>query len=150
MNLIRFNTSRLPEPFDRIGVFQRELNRLFDSSFGAAGEFASSEEWRPSLDLAHDEENVVVSLDAPGMSKDAFDISLANNTLTISGERKTPDGKDGESVLRRERFSGRFSRSITLPPGIEADKVSAEYTDGILTVSLPKAEVAKPRRISIR
>ncbi len=150
MNLIRFNTSRLPEPFDHLGSFQREINRLFDSSLGALRDFNSADEWTPRLDLSHDDEKVVVALDAPGLSKEAFDISLEDSTLTISGERKQPELAEGESVVRRERFSGRFTRSVTLPPGIEADQVSADYSGGVLTVSLPKPEVVKPRRISIQ
>jgi len=150
MNLIRLNKARFTDPFDHLDSFQREVNRLVSSSFGALGNLASSDTWSPSLDLSQDDDNFVVALDAPGLSKEAFHVSLEDGVLTISGERRFPEVKEEDNVLRRERFSGSFSRSLTLPAAVDSEKVSAAYTDGVLTITLPRSEAAKPRQIQIK
>lgn len=149
MNLIQLTKSRLADPLDHLDSFQREINRLFNSSVGSLSNLVPADTWSPFLDLRQDDDNFVVALDAPGLSKDAFQISLEDGVLTISGERKAPELEDGENVLRRERFTGSFSRSITLPATVDSEKVSAAYTDGVLTVTLPRSEAAKPRQIKI-
>ena len=104
--------------------------------------------WTPALDLYQDNDNVVPTVELPGMRKEDIDISLNDGVLTIAGERQNSLG-EGENAERTERFSGKFRRSITLPSRVDAGKVSASYKDGILTVTLPKAEEAKPRQIQI-
>jgi HSP20 family protein len=103
--------------------------------------------WTPALDLYQNNDNVVAVVELPGMRKEEIEISLQDGTLTISGERKDETVK--ESAARTERFSGKFRRSVTLPTRVDVNSVNATYKDGILTVTLPKAEEAKPKQIQI-
>ena len=104
--------------------------------------------WSPALDLYQNADNVVAVVELPGMRKEGIEISLHDGTLTVSGERKS-ESVEGEKAERTERVTGKFRRSITLPARVETDKVNATYKDGILTVTLPKAEDAKPKQIQI-
>ena len=103
----------------------------------------------PALDLYQNSENVVAVVELPGMRREDIEISLHDGTLTISGERKR-ETSNGERAERTERYIGKFRRSITLPTRVDANKVSAIYRDGILTVTLAKAEEAKPKQIPVR
>ncbi len=104
--------------------------------------------WTPALDVYQNPDNVVAVLELPGMRKEEIEISLHDGTLTIAGERKSGSGETDQAE-RTERFVGRFRRTITLPTQVDAGKVSASYKDGILTVTLPKAEEAKPKKIEV-
>lgn len=104
--------------------------------------------WSPALDLYQNSDNVIAVVELPGMRKEDIDVSLHDGMLTIAGERPTSSG-EGENAERTERFSGKFRRSITLPTRVDAGKVSATYKDGILTVTLPKAEEAKPKKVEV-
>jgi HSP20 family protein len=129
------------------------MNRLFDPS--SAPGFTGREDrllgvWSPPLDVYQDKDHVFVKVELPGMKKEDIQISLHENTLTISGERKQErEVKEGDGY-RSERFFGRFHRSITLPVAVQANNVKAQYKDGILAVSLSKAEEAKPRQIEVQ
>jgi HSP20 family protein len=105
--------------------------------------------WTPALDLYQNNDNVVAVVELPGMRKEDIEISLHDGMLTIGGERKSETGTNGENATRTERFTGKFRRSITLPTRVDANKVNASYKDGILTVTLPKAEEAKPKQIQV-
>jgi HSP20 family protein len=126
------------------------LRDLLDSAFqlaSSAPDFASG--WAPALDVFEDDSKITVQLEAAGMEKEDFDISLQDGVLTISGERKfKSEGHEGES-LRSERSFGTFSRSITLPSPVNGEAVKATYEDGVLTVTLPKTEEAKPKKIQV-
>jgi HSP20 family protein len=122
-----------------------ELDRLFDKSFGVQ----LSRSWNPALDLYEDKDNVFVKLEVPGVKKEDIQISLQDGELSISGERKSEEKFEDAEVRRTERFVGSFQRTVALPAEVKGDQVKAEYKDGILTVTLPKAEEAKPRRIQI-
>jgi HSP20 family protein len=104
--------------------------------------------WTPALDLYQNNDNIVAVVELPGMRKEDIEISLQDGMLTISGERKEEYGKE-DGATRSERSTGKFRRSITLPTRVDANKVNATYKDGILTVTLPKAEEAKPKQIQI-
>ena len=105
--------------------------------------------WVPALDVYEDKDNLTVKAELPGMKREEIEVSLHDGALTISGERKS-ETKDGNAeVYRSERFVGRFQRTVTLPSPVASDKVKASYKDGILTVTLPKAEEAKPRKIQV-
>jgi HSP20 family protein len=104
--------------------------------------------WSPALDLYQNNDSVIAVLELPGMRKEDIGISLHDGTLTISGERKS-SSRNGEAAERTERYVGSFRRSIGLPVRVDANKVNATYRDGILTVTLPKAEEAKPKRINV-
>jgi HSP20 family protein len=118
----------------------------FWSSFARQGQLFSG--WSPALDLYQNNDNVVAVIELPGMRKEDIEISLHDGTLTISGERKSESSND-EKAERTERYVGKFRRSITLPTRVNANKVRATYRDGILTVTLPKAEEAKPKQIQV-
>jgi HSP20 family protein len=136
------------DPFEQLSHLREEVNRLFESPFG--GLTQAFNEWSPAIDLYEDKNNVVVKAELPGMKKEEIDVSLREGALTISGERKFEheEGKKGETY-RSERFFGRFQRSVMLPTEVDESKVSAAYKDGILTITLPKSEKAKPKQIEV-
>ena len=152
MSLIRYQapeTSTWPS-FDRWASLRDEMNRLFDlptmSNLARQAQLFSN--WAPVLDLYQTADNVVAVVELPGMRKEDINISLHDGMLTIAGERQSSSG-EGENAERTERFSGKFRRSISLPTRVDASKVSATYKDGILTVTLPKAEEAKPKKVEV-
>jgi HSP20 family protein len=152
MSLIRYtNRGVAPWPtLDRWSSLRDELNSLFELPFGTAfdrtGELFSG--WSPALDLYQNNDNFIAMIELPGMRREDIEISLHEGTLTISGERKHETG-NGDKAERTERYIGKFRRSITLPARVNPDKVSAVYREGILTVTLPKAEEAKPKQIQV-
>jgi HSP20 family protein len=152
MNLIHYHapdaTSSLA--LDRWSNLRDELNSFFElpfsASFGRASQLFTG--WSPALDLYESGDHLVAVVELAGMHKEDIDISLHDGTLTISGERKR-ESTNGEKTQRTERYVGTFRRSITLPTRVDAGKVSAIYQDGILKVTLPKAEEAKPKQIKV-
>ena len=151
MNLIRYQAPRLSAwpTLDRWSNLREELNSLFESPFlGTSNRQDLFGGWSPALDLYQNNDNVVAVLELPGMRKEDIEISLHDGTLSISGERKN-SSSNGDKAERTERYIGSFRRSIGLPVRVDGNKVSATYQDGILTVTLPKAEEAKPRRINV-
>lgn len=152
MNPIRYQNPELVlwPSLDRWTSLRDDLNSLFESPFwsgvGRAGQLFSG--WSPALDLYQNNDNVIAVAELPGMRREDIQISLHDGTLTISGERKR-ESSTGEKAERTERYIGTFRRSITLPARVDANKVTATYRDGILTVTLPKAEEAKPKQIQV-
>jgi HSP20 family protein len=131
---------------------RNEIDRLFDSPFAGWSEglqpFMSG--WSPALDLHEDKDNFFVRAELPGMKKEDIEISLHEGVLTLSGERKEEKKHEGVAIHRSERFVGRFQRTLTLPSAVDLDKVKATYEDGLLTVTLPKSEAAKPKQIQVK
>ncbi len=152
MNIIRYQnpstTSATFSPLARLSAFQSEVDRLFDLPFFGR-ESSRSAGWTPVLDLHQDKDSLFVHAELPGMKKEDVTLSLHDGILTLSGERRHEKAHDEKTTLRNERFFGRFERSITLPTPVDTTRVSASYEDGVLTVTLPKAEAAKPRQIEI-
>ena len=152
MSLIRYQSPELSTwpSLDRWADLRDEMNSLFELPM--TGNLARQAQlfsgWTPALDLYQNNDNVVAVVELPGMRKEDIDISLHDGMLTIAGERQSSSG-EGENAERTERFSGKFRRSITLPTRVDAGKVSASYKDGILTVTLPKAEEAKPKKVEV-
>jgi HSP20 family protein len=147
MNIIRYrNDSTVWSPFDRLS----SLRDLLDSAFQLAGSGPDlGPGWSPALDVFEDESKITVKLEVAGVKKEDFDISLEGDLLTISGERKAEsETREGES-LRSERTFGPFSRSITLAAPVKADEINAVYEEGTLTLTLPKTEEAKPKKIHV-
>jgi HSP20 family protein len=133
-----------PEPFSS------EINRLFDSLFEPAnGQANRSQRWAPAMDLIEAEDHFLLKADLPGLGEDDVAIEVQDNVLTVSGERKTEHERKEKGFYRLERSFGRFSRSLTLPEGVDADRISASFDKGVLAISIPKPEERKPRRISI-
>jgi len=135
--------------FDRLATLRDEINRLFESPLeGESSEVFNA--WAPAIDLYEDKDSLVVRAELPGMKKEDIDISLRENTLSISGERRNEKKYEGSETSRQERVFGRFTRTIALPKQVDATKVKAAYKDGVLSVTLPKAEEAKPKQIEIQ
>jgi HSP20 family protein len=139
----------VPTVLEEMGRMQREMNKwmggfTFERPLGAAV-FPAINAW-----TTDDEEVVVAQL--PGVNPDEIDLSVVNDVLTISGERKTVDGVENVETRyhRRERTNGKFSRSIQLAFAVAADKITAGYEDGVLKVTLPRAEADKPRKITVQ
>jgi len=150
MSLTRYQAPELAtwSPFDRLSTLRDEMNRLFDLSFDKSSPQARLfTGWAPALDVHQDKENVYVKAELPGMKKEEIEITLHDGVLNLSGERRREE-VDGENS-RSERFFGRFHRSVAVPTRVQSDNVSASYKDGILTVTLPKAEEAKPKQIEV-
>src|SRR5262245_36849733 len=152
MTLIRYQTAELTpwSAADRWSNLRDELNSFFElpfwSNFARTGQLFTG--WSPALDLYQSNDNVIAVVELPGMRKEEIEISLHDGTLTISGERKQ-ESANGEKAERTERYVGSFRRSIALPTRVDGNKVSATYRDGILTVTLPKAEEVKPKQIQV-
>src|SRR5215208_1253670 len=153
MTLIRYQSPELSpwSAADRLSNLRDELNSFFElpfsSSLARAGQLFSG--WSPALDLYEGSDNVTAIVELPGMRKEEIEISLHDGTLTVSGERKRESSSNGDKAERTERYVGTFRRSIALPTRVDANKVSATYRDGILKVTLPKAEEAKPKQIQV-
>ena len=110
---------------------------------------ASTDDWAPSVDISETDDNFEVRAELPGVAKDDLHVSVKDNLLTLSGEKRQEEVDDTQNYRRVERRYGSFQRSFTLPPEVATDNIKAEYTDGVLTLSIPKPEVAKPTEIPI-
>ncbi|HEX5220871.1 MAG TPA: Hsp20/alpha crystallin family protein [Verrucomicrobiae bacterium] len=138
-------------PGAQLNRLRNEIDRLFEDPFGAFARAASFfEGWEPSLDVYEDRDKITIKAELAGMKLEDIDVRVDGNTLSISGERKCEEEKTEGERCRSERYFGRFQRSIGLSTAIDAEKVSAKYRDGILTVVCPKAEQAKSRQIEIK
>jgi HSP20 family protein len=141
------NTITRWEPLTR---FQDQLTRLFDEPvFRGFPTPTSLTVWTPAVDIFETEHEIVLKAELPDMNEKDIDVRVEKNTLTLSGERKYEKEFNEENALRTERYYGTFSRSFTLPNTVKVDAVKAEYKNGVLTVSLPKLEEAKPKQIKV-
>jgi HSP20 family protein len=144
MNLVRWT------PFSEVSLLQNQMNRLFDSALHAGlGETGGTTSWVPAADIYESDEDLVVNLDLPGVDPKMVDIRVENNVLTIRGERQFNNKQNSENYHRVERSYGAFGRSFTLSTAVNPDKIRATYQSGVLTIVMPKAETAKPRKIQI-
>ena len=141
-------------PFHNIGTIQDRMNRIFDEAL--SGQRAGSEEdwglggsWAPAVDIFEHEGNIVLKAELPGVDPKDVDIRVENNVLSLRGERKFENEVKREDYHRVERAYGSFSRSFTLPSVVDTEKIKADYKDGVLKVTLPQKEEAKPKQISI-
>ncbi|MBA2743884.1 MAG: Hsp20/alpha crystallin family protein [Chthoniobacterales bacterium] len=152
MSLIRYQTPdvALWRSFDRWANLRDEINGLFDGPFWSnpSSQAQLFTGWTPALDLYQTADDVVAVIELPGMRKEDIEISLHDGVLTIGGERKD-ETSEWESAARAERFVGKFRRSVSLPTRVDANNVSASYKDGVLTVTLPKAEEVKPIQVNV-
>lgn len=133
--------------WDPFRDFQREVGRLFET-------FEPLSSWRlprafPPVNLFDAGESYVLTVQLPGVCPGDVDLSITGETLTLRGERKRTEGVPEESYRRQERQFGRWTRTVTLPERVETEAVAAAFADGILTVTLPKSEAAKPRQINV-
>jgi HSP20 family protein len=140
------------EPLREFSTLQNEVNRLFNTVFDTpspATQSATMRRWMPAMDLVEADDHFVLRADLPGLSEEDVKIELEDSTLTISGERKAAHESRNEGFYRVERAFGAFSRSLTLPKGVDPEAVTAKFDRGVLEVSIPKPEERKPRRIEI-
>jgi HSP20 family protein len=152
-SLIRWNRPDLAmwPGAGRLTDLREEIDRLFESPLA---ELARTSQilsgWTPALDLFEDKDHFVVKAELPGMKREDIEVSLHEGSLSISGERKSEEKREGADAYRTERFFGRFQRTVALPTQVAADKVKAAYKDGVLTITLPKTEEAKPKQIEVK
>jgi HSP20 family protein len=143
------------EPFRDLVSIQDRMNRIFDEAFRGSGRAAGEEDWAlggtwaPAVDIYEHEGNLVLKAELPGIDPKDVDVRVENNVLTLYGERKFESEVKREQYHRVERAYGTFSRSFTLPNVVDTEKIKAEFKDGLLRVTLPKREEAKPKQISI-
>jgi HSP20 family protein len=138
------NTRSLGTPIDRM----LSLNQAFDQAFGALG----SRVWVPAMDVAERGDAYLVQAELPGVSPDQVDVSFEQNVLTIRGTKAGSFDVNAEGELRvfaAERVHGSFERSVRLPEFVDADRIEAKFAHGLLTITVPKAEAAKPRKIAV-
>jgi HSP20 family protein len=129
-----------PEPFTR------EIDRVFDAFFGQSDQ---GRRWVPPMDLVEAEDHFVLKADLPGLSEGDVNIEVQDGTLTISGERQAEHEQREKGWYRIERSFGSFNRSLTLPDGVDPDRIDASFHHGVLEIRIPKPEERKPRRIAI-
>src|SRR5687767_756952 len=138
------------EPLRELGTLQSEMNRLFNTVFdGPTPTGGTMRRWMPAMNLLESGDDFVLKADLPGLSEEDVNIELEDSNLTISGERKTERQSEGEGYYRVGRATGSFSRSLTLPKGVDPEAVTARFDRGVLEVRIPKPAERKPRRISI-
>ena len=139
------------EPLRELTTLQNEMNRLFGSVFDTPpqGNAGTLRRWMPAMDLVESADHFVLRADLPGMDEDDVAIELEDGVLIVSGERKAEHEQTKEGFHRVERSFGSFSRSLTLPQGVDADAVTASFDRGVLEIRIPKPEQRKPRKIAI-
>src|SRR5690242_12240749 len=130
----------------RLTDLRDEIDRLFEAPLARTSEFLG---WTPAFDVFEDKDNFTVKAELPGMKREDINVSLHDGNLIVSGERQAETHNEGTEVYRAERFFGKFQRAVSLPATVAADKVKAAYKDGVLTITLPKAEEAKPKQIEV-
>jgi len=147
MAIVRF------EPFRDLITIQDRMNRLFSEAFRGARDvdedWALGGSWAPVVDIHEQDGNIVLKAELAGIDPKDVDIRVENNTLTLRGERRIDGDAKREDYHRVERSYGAFARSFSLPTVVDTEKIRAEYKDGVLKLTLPKKEEAKPKQISI-
>ncbi len=140
------------EPFRELAALQNEMgrwmNQMTGSTTGGVGNGQSST-WLPAVDAWETENELVLAFDLPGIPEEKIAVELDDNVLTVSGERERTQETSGDRFYRYERRFGTFSRSVTLPQGVNEESIKADYRDGVLEVRVPKPEEQKPKRIQV-
>jgi len=138
------------EPYNGLSTLHNQVNRLFNETlFRGAGEESTPTAWAPTVDIYETSNELVVKADLPDITEKDIDVRVENNLLTITGERKFENNLAEENYLRVERSYGSFRRSFSLPNTVNPEGIHAEYSNGVLTVKLPKREEAKPRQVKV-
>src|SRR6187200_2626221 len=128
----------------------RDLNLLFSSIFDTpTGSVSAGRRWLPAMDLVETDDHFVLRADLPGLAEDDVDVTLENDVLTVSGQRKAETETREKGYYRVERASGSFRRSLSLPEGVDPDAIEANFDKGVLEVRIPKPEQRKPRKVAI-
>lgn len=135
-----------------IEKLRREMDRLFDDMLPVkwVGMVDNEiDQWTPKTDMSETDDEYIIDLDLPGIPKENIEITYRDNQLTIKGENNRENEEKKENYLRKERYSGQFVRSFTLPVSVKDDKIKANFKNGVLNVKVPKAEVKKPKKVNI-
>jgi len=146
MSIVRY------DPFRDLRTLQEEVNRLFTGNVARAfdDEGIARGSWSPNVDIYENKDQIVLEAELPGMKREDFDVSVENNIITLRGERHFEKKEDSDNYHRVERAYGSFTRSFTLPNTVSSEGASADYSNGILRVTVPKREETKARRIEIK
>jgi HSP20 family protein len=140
------------DPFSELENIQKQMNQMFDVSLARnplADVFFSGGQWIPSIDVCENKDNVIIKADLPGLKKEEIELSVQEDHLVLKGEKKKDSEVKEENYYKSERFYGSFVRTVPLPSPVDSGKADAKYQDGVLTVTLPKKEEAKPKQIAI-
>jgi HSP20 family protein len=146
MNLVRWN------PWKEMSVLQNRLNHLFNEPFMRSGQEddeLSLGAWYPAVDMFDNDDKIVIKAELPGMDKKDFSVDIKDRVLTLSGERNYENEAKEENYYRRERTYGKFKRAFHLPADVDADKIKADFKEGVLRVEIPKPEAQKPKQITV-
>jgi HSP20 family protein len=146
MDLIRWN------PWNELVSLRERMNRVFDDSLFRSDRREDSfamGTWSPAVDMFEKDDTVVIKAELPGLDKKDVSLDLQNGVLTLKGERKYENEVKEENYYRREMSCGKFIRSFTLPADVDADKIKAEFQNGLLTVEVPKPEEHNPKQIKV-
>ncbi len=153
MNIMRRNGNALWDPAGELDRIRREIDDIFaPSRFFSGNELDRGlfdREFSPAMDVVENEDSFMVTVDLPGIKQDDLDITVANNVLTVKGEKKDEREEKQGKVYRKETWEGTFQRTLSLPAGVDPAKIEADMKDGVLHITLPKQEEAKPRQISV-
>ncbi|ADK80812.1 Hsp20/alpha crystallin family protein [Sediminispirochaeta smaragdinae] len=149
MNLVRWNKANALDPGREFDRLQNEINKLFDFTYPDAGGLFDRH-FNPAVDITETNDAFKVMLDLPGVNRKDVDVSIAGNVLTVKGEKKEEKKREGAKLYRSESWNGSFQRTLSLPDGVDPDKVSAAMADGVLTITLAKREEVKPKQISVK
>jgi HSP20 family protein len=142
------------QPFQELSTLQRQMNRLFESLAGRTSgqpfeEEISSWEFGPPVDIIEDDQKLTFKVEVPGIEEKDIQVEVENNVLTVRGERRIEKDVKEEDYRRMERHYGAFTRSFTLPPSVDAEKIDANYSNGVLGIQIPKRAEAKPKLIKV-
>jgi len=138
------------DPMSDFGSISRVMDRLWENAMLTSPRLLPVESWGVSMDVLETDDNFIVKATLPGVQPEDIDVTFSNNTLTVRGEVQQDETSEDEQYHLRERRYGKFSRSITLPTRIDADQIQAKYEAGILTLTLPKTEEVKAKRIDVK
>lgn len=142
-NLVTF------DPFRDMFDLQRSINQLFDNRQPSSGENTALNAWAPAVDIYEDENAFLIKLELPEVSREDVKVNLDNDTLSITGQRRFENEDKRDGYHRVERRYGQFYRSFTLPPNVNAQSINAQFKDGMLRLTLPKKEEARPKQIEV-
>ncbi len=149
MDLVRRRSNRF-DPVDEFDRLQREINALFDFAGMADSPGIFDRSIAPPLDVVETDEALIITCDLPGMSEKDVELSVAAGALTIKGEKKREEIDEEARVYRRETWDGTFQRMVSLPTTADIDRAEAEFENGVLTVTIPRKEEAKPKKIELK
>jgi len=133
-----------------IWPFWKETEDFWDDFLPGMPTSGRGFEWSPSVDVAESDGSVVIKAELPGLEAKDIEVDVTGNVLTLKGEKKMDQEKEGERVYRRERFHGTFQRAFRLPAGVESENVDANFKNGVLTITVPKSEESRHKKIEIK